>query len=128
MVKFFYLRAKSFLGFYIYYLVFLDKLLEETWNFFRGFFPSHLGTVSLCVFLHMLRFKKVLPPRLIFPGLCNFLCSPISIRNLPHTRTAVFVCGGRNSKQLGEELGGPCLLVYWIFLLINNRNERQVDL
>jgi hypothetical protein len=64
MVKFFYLWAKYFLGFYVNFMVFLGIVTEEDWKFLHGMFLLNLGTVSLSIFLHTLRFKKVLPPRL----------------------------------------------------------------
>lgn len=63
MVKFFYLWAKYFLGFYVNFMVFLDILTEDDWKFLHGMFLLNLGTVSLSIFLHTLRFKKVLPAR-----------------------------------------------------------------
>ncbi len=92
-VKIFYLWSKYFLGFYINFLMFIhfrrnsdsggspsssstDHLeLEavgsvsvsyEDLKFIRGLFLLNAGTVSIAVFLHTLRFKKVLPPRLTF--------------------------------------------------------------
>jgi hypothetical protein len=63
-VKIFYLWAKYFIGFFINFMVFLD-LLNEEW-LLHGMFLLNVGTVSLAVFLHTLRFRKVLPPRLTF--------------------------------------------------------------
>jgi hypothetical protein len=64
MVKFFYLWAKYFLGFFVNFMVFLDILKEDEWKFLHGMFLLNLGTVSISIFLHTLRFKKVLPARL----------------------------------------------------------------
>lgn len=66
MVKVFYLWAKYFLGFYINFLIFVNKHTEENMRFIRGLFLLNAGTVSIAVFLHTLRFKKVLPPKLTF--------------------------------------------------------------
>ncbi len=66
MVKFFYLWAKYFLGFYINFLCFLDKLNGEDMRMVRGLFILNLGTISISVFLHTLRFKKVLSPKVTF--------------------------------------------------------------
>ena len=66
MIKIFYLWAKYFLGFYINFLCFLNKVDGEDMKFIRGLFLLNLGTVSISVFLHTLRFKKVLSPRLTF--------------------------------------------------------------
>jgi len=63
MVKFFYLWAKYFLGFYVNFMVFLDLMTPENWKFLHGMFLLNLGTVSLSIFLHTLRFKKVLPAK-----------------------------------------------------------------
>ena len=75
-IKIFYLWAKYFLGFYINFLVFLNNktqmngtnsiLSSDDMKFIRGLFLLNVGTISISVFLHTLRFKKVLPPRLTF--------------------------------------------------------------
>ena len=66
MVKIFYLWAKYFLGFYINFLVFLELPTPRQWRFLHGMYLLNLGTVSIAIFLHTLRFKKILPPRLTF--------------------------------------------------------------
>lgn len=66
MVKIFYLWAKYFLGFFINFLVHLDLVKDDEWQVIRGLFLLNLGTVSLAVFLHTLRFKKVLPAKFTF--------------------------------------------------------------
>ena len=82
MVKIFYLWSKYFLGFYINFLMFIQfrrgsgsdgsdaggsvSVSYEDMKFIRGLFLLNAGTVSIAVFLHTLRFKKVLPPRLTF--------------------------------------------------------------
>jgi len=71
MVKIFFLWAKYFLGFFINFMVFLDLLSPKQWRLMHGMFLLNLGTVSLSIFLHTLRFRKVLPPvRLLYlnPG------------------------------------------------------------
>jgi hypothetical protein len=88
-IKIFYLWSKYFLGFYINFLIFLmnhkqndhgttnssstttsttanEILSKDDLKFIRGLFLLNVGTVSIAVFLHTLRFKKVLPPRLTF--------------------------------------------------------------
>lgn len=90
-IKIFYLWAKYFLGFYINFLLFINSRDSsdvgggsgssvnqlESHNsgevvtygdikFIRGLFLLNVGTVSISIFLHTLRFKKVLPPRLTF--------------------------------------------------------------
>lgn len=66
MVKIFYLWAKYFLGFYINFLVFMDKVTDKQWRLIHGMFLLNVGTVSLAIFLHTLRFKKILPPKFTF--------------------------------------------------------------
>jgi hypothetical protein len=66
MIKIFYLWATYFLGFYINFLFFLNKLDGEDMKFIRGLFLLNVGTVSIFIFLHTLRFKKVLSPKLTF--------------------------------------------------------------
>lgn len=64
MVKFFYLWAKYFLAYFINFSVFLDKIDDSHWPMVQGMLWLNTGTVSLSIFLHTLRFKKVLPPKL----------------------------------------------------------------
>lgn len=66
LVKIFYLWAKYFLGFFINFVVYLGVATEDNMRFIRGLYLLNCGTVSIAVFLHTLRFKKVLPPRLMF--------------------------------------------------------------
>ena len=66
MIKIFYLWAKYFLGFHINFMVFLDLVKPENRKFVDGLFLLNVGTVSIAIFLHTLRFKKLLPPRLTF--------------------------------------------------------------
>ena len=66
MVKIFYLWGKFFLGIYINQLVFLGVYSDADMRFIRGLYILNMGTVSLPVFLHTLRFKKILRPRLSF--------------------------------------------------------------
>ena len=65
-VKVFYMWGKYFLGFYTNHLVFLGTYTESDMFFIRGLFMLNAGTISISVFLHTLRFKKVLPPKLTF--------------------------------------------------------------
>ena len=48
MIKYFYLWAKYFLGFYINFLVYLDKLTAKEWHTLRGMYLLNLGTISKC--------------------------------------------------------------------------------
>jgi hypothetical protein len=66
MVKIFYLWAKYFLGFFVNFMVYLDLATPETWKLIHGMFLLNEGTVSLAMFLHTLRFKKILPPKFAF--------------------------------------------------------------
>jgi len=66
MIKLFYLWAKYFLGFHINFIVFLGIMTDDDMKLIRGMFLLNVGTVSISIFLHTLRFKKVLPPRLTF--------------------------------------------------------------
>jgi hypothetical protein len=66
MVKIFYLWAKYFLGFFMNFVVFLNLFTADQWKFQQGMFLLNEGTVSIAVFLHTLRFKKVLPAKLTF--------------------------------------------------------------
>jgi len=66
LVKFFYLWAKYFLGFYLMFLIYLDLPTEKDWKFMNGLLLLNVGTISLAIFLHTLRFRKVLPPKLTF--------------------------------------------------------------
>jgi len=66
MVKVFYLWAKYFLGFFINFLVYLEAPTAPQWKFLHGLYLLNLGTISIAIFLHTLRFKKVLPAKLTF--------------------------------------------------------------
>ena len=66
MVKIFFLWAKYFLGFFMNFMIFLDLVSEESWKFMHGMLLLNIGTVSLAIFLHTLRFRKILPPRFTF--------------------------------------------------------------
>lgn len=66
MVKIFFLYAKYFLGFYVNFLIFLELPTRDDWKLLNGCLLLNIGTVSIAVFLHTLRFKKILPPRLTF--------------------------------------------------------------
>ena len=61
LVKIFFLWAKYLMGFFMNFLIFLD--LVEDWRLIHFLFLLNVGTVSVAMFLHTLRFKKVLPPR-----------------------------------------------------------------
>ena len=63
MVKFFYLWAKYFLGFYLNFMIYMDYVKDEHWKVIHGMLLLNAGTVSLSIFLHTLRFKKVLPAK-----------------------------------------------------------------
>ena len=63
MVKFFYLWAKYFLAYFINFMVFMEKIDDSHWPMIQGMLWLNTGTVSLSIFLHTLRFKKVLPPK-----------------------------------------------------------------
>ena len=65
-VKFFFLWAKYILGFYLNFMVYLGFVQEEHWKVIHGMLLLNAGTVSLSVFLHTLRFKKVLPAKFTF--------------------------------------------------------------
>eukprot|EP00934_Nitzschia_sp_Nitz4_P007058 Nitzschia sp. Nitz4//scaffold11_size288233//32975//36366//NITZ4_000735-RA/size288233-augustus-gene-0.99-mRNA-1//1//CDS//3329533957//7048//frame0 len=66
MVKIFYLWAKYFLGFFVNFLVFLEAPTEPQWKVIYGMYLLNLGTISIAIFLHTLRFRKVLPAKLTF--------------------------------------------------------------
>jgi len=66
MVKFFYLWAKYFLGFFINWYVYLEKVTPTDMKLIRGLFLLNVGTVSISIFLHTLRFKKILPAKITF--------------------------------------------------------------
>lgn len=66
MIKIFYLWAKYFLGFHINFMTYLGIIKPENFMFVRGLYLLNAGTVSIGVFLHTLRFKKILPPEFTF--------------------------------------------------------------
>ena len=66
MIKVFYLWAKYVLGFFINFICYLNAANEEDMKFIRGLYLLNCGTISISVFLHTLRFKKILPPKATF--------------------------------------------------------------
>lgn len=65
-IKLFYIWGKHFMGFYINYVRFLDDFDDNEMRWIRGLWLINCGTVSQAVFLHTLRFKRLMPPRLAF--------------------------------------------------------------
>lgn len=65
-VKIFYLWAKYFLGFFVNFAWSMKITTPEQAKFLRGMFLLNVGTVSIAIFLHTLRFKKVLPAKFTF--------------------------------------------------------------
>lgn len=63
MVKFFYLWAKYFLCFFVNFMIYLNLMEDKHWHFMHAMLLLNTGTVSLSIFLHTLRFKKVLPAK-----------------------------------------------------------------
>lgn len=61
MIKIFYLWAKYFLGFHINFMTYLGLIKPENLVFVHGLYLLNAGTCSIGVFLHTLRFKKILP-------------------------------------------------------------------
>lgn len=86
MVKYFYLWAKYFFGFFVNYSVYLNLIKDENdWKLLQGMLLLNVGTVSLSVFLHTLRFKKVLPAKFTFSIYIiqiylSFFAIPIAIK------------------------------------------------
>jgi len=66
LVKFFYLWAKYFLGFHFNWLIFLGLTTKNDMRFIQGVHLLNTGTVAIAMFLHTLRFKKILPPKFAF--------------------------------------------------------------
>lgn len=54
------------MGFYINYLRFFDLIDAKQLKSVQGLWLLNAGTVSIAVFLHTMRFKKLLPPRVTF--------------------------------------------------------------
>jgi hypothetical protein len=66
MVKVFYLWGKFVLGFFFNWICYLNIGSHSEQVVIRGIFLMNIGTLSISVFLHTLRFKRVLPPTLTF--------------------------------------------------------------
>ena len=66
LVKIFFLWGKYVLGFFLNWVCCLGIGSESDRRAIRGIYLMNLGTVSISVFLHTLRFKKQLPPTLAF--------------------------------------------------------------
>lgn len=64
--KIFYLWAKYFLGFFINFLWMRRLCSPDEVKFIKGMYTLNLGTLSIGIFLHTLRFKGVLPGKLTF--------------------------------------------------------------
>lgn len=66
MIKIFYLWAKYFLGFQLNFMIFLGLMKPENMKFIQGVHLLNTGTVAIAMFLHTLRFKKILPAKFTF--------------------------------------------------------------
>ena len=66
MIKIFYLWAKYFLGFQINFMFFLGLVKPENHRFVQGLHLLNTGTVAIAMFLHTLRFKRILPAKFTF--------------------------------------------------------------
>lgn len=66
LIKVFYVWGKHFMGFHLNYLRFLGLLSEQDMKWVRGLWLLNSGTVSVAVFLHTMRFKKLIAPRVTF--------------------------------------------------------------
>jgi hypothetical protein len=66
MIKVFYLWAKYFLGFQINFMIFLGLIKPDNMRFVQGLHLLNTGTVAIAMFLHTLRFKKILPAKFTF--------------------------------------------------------------
>ena len=66
VIKVFYLCAKHYMGFFIQYVRFFDGFDMNDQYLLNWMLLANCGTVSIAVFLHTLRFKKILNPRLAF--------------------------------------------------------------
>ncbi|CAB9504090.1 expressed unknown protein [Seminavis robusta] len=66
MIKIFYLWAKYFLGFHLNFMLFLGLIKPENMRFMQGLHLLNTGTVAIAMFLHTLRFKKILPAKFTF--------------------------------------------------------------
>lgn len=87
-IKLFYLWAKYYLGFFVNFLWCLHKTDENETKLIKGMFTLNLGTISIAIFLHTLRFKGVLPPKLTFSiyllqiyAYVFFSCIPVRFRS-----------------------------------------------
>ena len=54
------------MGFHVNYLRFLGLISPTDMRWVRGLWLLNSGTVSIAVFLHTMRFKRLLPPRVTF--------------------------------------------------------------
>jgi len=63
MIKIFYIWSKHFMGFYLWYLRYLNLIGKEDLYWVHHMLLSNVGTVSIAMFLHTLRFKYIIGPR-----------------------------------------------------------------
>lgn len=66
LLTFHLILAKYFLGFHLNFLLFLGLIPGENMRFIQGLHLLNTGTVAIAMFLHTLRFKKILPPYFTF--------------------------------------------------------------
>eukprot|EP00295_Goniomonas_pacifica_P045363 CAMPEP_0175915810 /NCGR_PEP_ID=MMETSP0108-20121206/10512_1 /TAXON_ID=195067 ORGANISM="Goniomonas pacifica, Strain CCMP1869" /NCGR_SAMPLE_ID=MMETSP0108 /ASSEMBLY_ACC=CAM_ASM_000204 /LENGTH=218 /DNA_ID=CAMNT_0017238321 /DNA_START=77 /DNA_END=733 /DNA_ORIENTATION=+ len=66
IIKFFYITAKWYMGFFTTYARFLNLYTENEHRRLAEMVLANAGTVSIAIFLHTLRFKRILPPRVTF--------------------------------------------------------------
>jgi len=64
MIKIFYIWSKHFMGFYLSYLRYLDVIDGDYLYWVHHMLLSNIGTASIAIFLHTLRFKKIIGPRI----------------------------------------------------------------
>jgi len=64
MIKIFYIWSKHFMGFYLWYLRYLNVIGKDDLYWVRHMILSNVGTVSIAMFLHTLRFKYIIGPRI----------------------------------------------------------------
>ena len=136
MVKFFYLWAKYFLGFFTNFLLFLELVSEKHLKFLQGLFLLNLGTVSISIFLHTLRFRKVLPARFTFSVYLlqiylTFSAIPLAYDMFSSHMTLVGVCMAGMACNMTRNRKIHAVWCLGVMLLLGNRDYqwlgRQID-
>ena len=72
IIKIFYMIAKHYMGNFIMYIRYLNVINSDLMFYMEMMSLCNIGTISISVFLHTLRFKQILYPRISLLYLCYY--------------------------------------------------------